>query len=228
MPYCTNCGTESSGKFCPNCGTPMNMGASASSGFPNASTNERTRSGVAHGSPYTSANERSRSGVSYGSPYSSPGGQSGVHIPAASDPKNYKLGWHKWLIYFVLWFAALVDISNGGIYLSLVQEFSQYVEFMPDYTPYVAAFGLLCIASIAMGVYCIYVRFQLAKFKKNAVKKLLILLGVTAAFNLVSSILLMNLGASADDVGAGSFVMSLVMMVINWRYYSSREELFVN
>lgn len=194
-PRCPRCGTEAKSKFCPNCGAPMGGTAGYSAG------------GGAGSVPSQSSND-----PVYRPPVSS-----------AASPNDYKLGWHKFLIYFGLWCAALLDIGNGAAAFQSASEFMRYDS------SYGTLFRLLGIAAVAAGIFIIYVRFQLAGFKRGAPLKLIIANGATLALNVINQLVLSSIfrSSSGEDMISG-IAGGLVFLIICWKYYSNRESLFVN
>lgn len=217
--YCPKCGTESDSNFCPGCGTPMNAAAGrgpASAPYP-GSTPPGYRSGASYGQP----------GTPYGQ--STPYGQYGAppYTPAApgADPNNYKLGWHKFLIYFALWASGLLSIFNGAVIIKTGAEFMGYSQ-LKSYGP---AYMFIGAAALAVGVFIIYVRFQLAGFKRGAPKKLLIAYAVTLVINLLSTVVVASMDLGSDiSSSVGSIAGSVVFLIICWKYYANRAALFVN
>ena len=180
--------------YCPKCGAESTGGSfCARCGAPLSGEVSST------GSVFVASNEQSQT-------------QTQLAVDPAADPSTYKLGWHKFLIYFSLWLSALINIGTAIMLL----QYSQY-------STYFAVLGLL---GLAIGIFAIYVRFQLAKFKKGAPKKLLALYIIDASIGIIA--LLINLGAGVYDNNSASLVVSIAMVFINWRYYSSREALFIN
>lgn len=211
-PRCPRCGTESDSKFCPNCGSAMSGGAGAQAQKPRC-----PRCGAE-----TSGRFCHKCGASLSGGAAGPAAGSGTRAPAA-DPSGYKLGWHKFLIYFALWCAGLMDIVNG---VSIFQSASQIMRYAGSYgTPLM----LLAAATIGVGVFIIYVRFQLARFKAGAPRKLLIAYGFTLGINVMSLLLESSLhfGLEGESV-ASSLAGGIVFLIICWKYYSNRQELFVN
>ena len=226
MPYCTNCGAESSGKFCPECGAPISTSQRTSSASSDTPNGERSKYGTSGYTKDPYGGERSQYGATPGytgkpngersktdtakKPYGTP---SQKQSRSSANPKNYKLGWHKFLIYFWIWVAALGSIVDG------IRCF-QWTQDLPLY-------GLIGLAEIAYGVFLIYVRFQLAKFKKDAPKKLIVSNGISCGIDLIVVIYIASLGGDVSTA-VSSMMLSLALVGLNWRYYSPREELFVN
>ena len=143
----------------------------------------------------------------------------------ASSPENYKLKWHKFLIYFAL-FASMVLCINGTQY----QERSEQVySLFPGLRTVDLVWGIVLLAICA---YMIYVRFQLAGFRINAPRKLstlyIVSLACTAVYLLAfSAVTHQSLGSFMGDIAASAF-SSILMLFINQNYYNKRLELFIN
>ena len=119
-----------------------------------------------------------------------------------TDPSNYSLKWHKWLINVMLWFWALVDAANSVLLMN-------------------SGFPLLGFLFAALAVFYIYTRFQLARYKRGAFEKLRICLicnCVIAGINLLSG----------SSNGSSQLVISIAWLIGNWRYYTNRKQLFIN
>lgn len=87
-------------------------------------------------------------------------------------------------------------------------------------------------AEVLLGLPILIVRFPLARFKKGAPKKLLAVLGLAILVNLgflfsravfTSSIVITTIAVPIFCICVGLPAISYY-----WRYYSSREELFIN
>ncbi len=181
MKVCTKCGKVSDSKFCPDCGSPMQEKA----------TTEQPRNSV-----QVSSDEKSQGGV-YVSEHIGEQGKGEV-----------KLGWHKWLVNFVFWLWAVMDVMNAA------------GNFMLG-----GAFILLGLVYVALAVGDIYIRFQIAGFKQGAIKKFQTFMYITIAVSVIDAISWTAMGGSINATG---IAMSLVWLTCNMRYYSSREHLFVN
>ena len=110
----------------------------------------------------------------------------------------YGMKWHKFLVNFSLW---------AGAVLNLIMGFACLAEGAPLY-------GLALIGAAA---YSIYVRFQLAKFKKNAYKHLLAAQLIVIAADLL--LMGVEFPALASNIAACG---------VNYYYYNKRKALFVN
>lgn len=161
----------------------------------------------------------------YGGQYGQYGAPQYTSAAPGADPNNYKLGWHKFLIYFALWASGLMSIVNGAVIVKTGAEFMGYDQ-LKSFGP---AYLFIGAAALAVGVFMIYVRFQLAKFKRGAPKKLLIAYAVTLAVNLLSMVVVASMDIGADiSSSAGSIGGSIVFLIICWKYYGNRAALFVN
>ena len=191
MAYCSNCGAKAEGKYCSVCGTPIEVEKHTSSSANN------------YKSPYV----MEISSKASGQPAYNPG----------ADVANYRMKWHKFMIYFLLWLGGICYILFGM--LGILSEIS-------------GLFSLVGIATIALGVYAIYVRFQLAKFKTDAPKKLFYFYYAGLGIGLLEFVCLMSLGLSIEDVFSGytplSWIWTILFLVCNKRYYGVRQDLFIH
>ena len=126
---------------------------------------------------------------------------------AVANPPDFPMKWHKFMIYVVLWANAALNAVEGAVLMSYAGQ-----------APVMAVLGIACIA---LAGWAVYVRFQLAGLRAGAPKKLLIFLVANAALSLLSA-----LGSGGGQ--AGSVAGVVANAIWNWRYYTSREELFVN
>jgi hypothetical protein len=148
--------------------------------------------------------------------------------------KPKPLKWHYFMINFSLWVGAILNFiqasifMNGSMYGNLKQRI--YTAF-PQLPLVDITYGL---AMIAVAVYMIYTRFQLAGFKKDAPNKLLSLFAVgiasgliyTVAFYMATGVSLMQ--GKTDYKILGHVIAAAVMLISNKMYYDKRKELFVN
>ncbi len=117
----------------------------------------------------------------------------------------FEMKWHKFLIYFALWASGVLNCMSGLGCFTLG-----------------SAGILLGILCVAMGVFAIYVRFQLAGFKAGAPSKLLILYGVNMAISLLSMII------SGDFSQVTGLITTGVTIYLTNVYYTKRASMFVN
>ena len=152
----------------------------------------------------------------------------------SENGKELGLKWHKFLIYFSLWLGAIgfwvssVVVATGLMYKDKKDAVYQVFPLM-QWLNVGYAFVL-----IFLGIYTIYVRYQLAGFVKDAPKKLLF---ITLASPVISLIYLLIMSMimnvpfvqiiTSSDV-LRDFSSALIFFMINKIYYNNRKELFVN
>ena len=141
--------------------------------------------------------------------------------------------WHKFLIYFSLWAGALINFFNGLQLLngSIYQgNADQVYSVFSGLKTVDMIFGIIYIA---IAIFMIYVRFQLAGFKRGAPGKLISLyviqLVALFAYTLVASVTIHIPWAEIFSSSIiPSLIVSIVMIFVNRYYYSKRAHLFVN
>ncbi len=153
--------------------------------------------------------------------------------PIKFDTPIYKLGWHKFLVNFSLWLAAITFLGNGIPYI-----FQNYYEMSGGSTEYVYYFFpslqvldvIYGILLVGLSAFTIYVRFQLAKFRQKAPLMLSYLYIAVIAVTSIYYILLFAIIDSQPDYIQliTNNAMSVAMLVINHIYYKKRAALFVN
>ena len=200
MAVCPKCGTQAGSTFCPNCGAPMN--------------------GEVRSSSEGGAGPVSGSG----------GRRTGMGAPGASVPQNYDLRGHKFLVNVLLWVIGLAYVACGVLSLWKSYVFTEMLASVPPEVRMRAFFE--GAAEVLLGLPILCVRFPLARFKKGAPKKLLAVLGLAILVNLgflfsravfTSSIVITTIAVPIFCICVG-----LPAIFYYWRYYSSREELFIN
>lgn len=214
MAQCPKCGNQTNSKFCPNCGTPI----PATPQCPKCGTQANSRFCPNCGTPMTSGEVRSTPNPT---PNPTPNYQyhyaqkpEGTSAAASgSDPSAYKLGWHKFLIYFLLWVTGVLNIAAGMTWFQLADYGMEYL--------------LIGAAEVILGIFVIYVRFPLAKFKRGAPQKLIIAYAATTVINVIVLMVELSLGVDIST-SVAPIAWGVVVIFYSWRYYSSREELFVN
>lgn len=219
MPICPKCGTSANSNFCPNCGTPM--GAPA----PREVSRNAAQSGTYSQPPQYQAPPAYRQEVSQKNPYpAQQNPQQAAYDP--SNPKNYKLKWHKFLVFFWLWFNGLICIVLGARAFSMLSNLQTYGIDMPLLNTAVIFEGL---GGIALGIFSFVVLVPLARYKKGAPKLLLILLTCFIVYNGIDLIFGLVLQSDSDTVYRifMNVVQNFAVLLGSHRYYSSREDLFV-
>lgn len=158
-------------------------------------------------------------------------GQSGMFV-------QYPMKWFKFLIYFSLFFGAVINIvfglnyvtggiyfvqSNGDVTADLIYElFGNGLKALD------VIFGLLMVA---VGVFGIYTRFRLSKYKRNGPLCVYILYGVSPVLTLIYNIGVGVITGLSDSVSVSSFTsiaVAVALIFANYKYFTKRKELFVN
>lgn len=155
-----------------------------------------------------------------------------------------KMNWHTALIYFILWLMAFVNLMNGllsvfGIQFGPTAEGGMGVALhvYPSMT-YPQIFILDGVFALAMCLYTVFVRFQLAGFKRRAPLYLTILFVLNIAESVAYAALLCALvpemvaasKANGTDVVMNTIVnggVSAIVAILTWVYYSRRRDMFV-
>lgn len=130
-----------------------------------------------------------------------------------------EMRWHKFLTNFGLWAGAVLNLSSAGRYFAA--------------TEVAGIFGVCGALLVALAVYCIVVRFALARFKAGAPKKLVILNICAGASGIVLTAIIsagtgLPMSALFDSSSIGSTVAGFAMAVYNSKYYAQRADMFVD
>lgn len=149
------------------------------------------------------------------------------------DDYSDKLKWHKFVIYFALWAGAVLNVINGVRMLTgsaYGNDTDAVYNAFESLQPIDVLYGLLMVA---LGVYQIYVRFQLAGFRSGAPGKLSAMYLISLALGIlylliVSGVTGIKLGDFMNAKLIISFIESIVFLFINKAYYGKRSHLFVN
>lgn len=154
-----------------------------------------------------------------------------------------KMNWHVALIYFILWLMAFMDLFNGLVGVFGVQAaptadggIGFALHTYPDMT-HPQIFILDGVFLLLMSMYAVFVRFQLAGFKRRAPVYLMILfllnvaesIAFTAAlYALVPDMVAANIERGSNPLisTAVNATVSLVTAGLTWIYYQRRKELF--
>ncbi len=141
--------------------------------------------------------------------------------------------WHKFLIYFSLWAGALFTFLSGVSYLTGRQYDGNADQVYSVFSGLKTVDMIFGIIYIAIAIFMIYVRFQLAGFKRGAPGKLISLyviqLVAIFAYTLVVSVTIHIPWSEIFNFSIiPSLIVSIVMIFVNRYYYSKRAHLFVN
>jgi len=121
---------------------------------------------------------------------------------------DYGMKWHYFLIWFLLFFSAIINIVDG-------------ISCM-EYAGQVGGAAFFGISEIALGIFLIFVRFQLSGFKVNAVNYF------TAAQVFVIIMSVLSAAVLGMEMNVSDIASNIGMIVITRAYYAKRAELFVN
>lgn len=142
--------------------------------------------------------------------------------------------WFKFLIYFSLFAAAVLNAING-INLLTGSIYDGYAELVYEvYDGLQLIDTVVGLLSFALAAFCVYTRYRLAGFYQNGPKTLTYLYIFNIVINLVYLIGLTSIVGSEilESSDYSSFVSgiatSIVYIFINKSYFSKREYLFIN
>ena len=201
--------------FCSSCGTQLPDGTQF---CPNC------------GAPLNAQQPPQAPNFNQQNPYGNP-----PQAPLGVAPLGMK--WFKFLIYFLLFAVAIVNVIGGvnaitgANYTVEGENVSALVyEVYSGLQTVDMIYGVACIA---LGIYQIYTRFQLAKYKANAPKLLLGMYVANAV--IVAFYSFAVIGIVPTDVvshselmgqGIGSIIGAGVMLWLNKIYFDKRSHLF--
>jgi len=126
---------------------------------------------------------------------------------------------HKFMIWFAMWAYALMAVIAGARDIMFAYDNRAHFEAL------VIIMGVLLIA---LGAFIVKVRFDLAAFRRNAPKELLIVCVAAAAIMAILHFLLTLYG---DDDNSHRLSYALIFAcwgIALYRYYNARSDLFVN
>ena len=142
--------------------------------------------------------------------------------PATMPPNSHPMKWHKFLIYFQLFVAAILNALNG------VQYFAGLFSDPDGFGPWSAVYIFYGVAYVVTAVLAIYVRFRLAGFRQNGPKVYMIFLGVNVALQVLNLINAFGTDIYSLSSAVSSLLTIAIMMILTNIYYKKRAELFVN
>lgn len=157
---------------------------------------------------------------------------------ANQDYNGFPMKWYKFLIYFLLFASGILNIISGIMAMTGAQHgglASMVYAVFGALKPIDVIFGL---CAIGLGIYAIYVRFELAKLKRGAPKKLMMIYVFNCVINLVYAIAAIiiissnpysgNAATSISPSIIGTIIGAVVMIIVNKVYFDKRASLFVN
>ncbi len=156
--------------------------------------------------------------------------------PCPGYAGGYPMAWFKFLIYFMLFANAAINIFTavtyltGSIYLGedmTMSDVEALYMFYPTAKMIDVIYGVLLIA---LAAYAIFTRFQLSGFKRRGPFLFILMYVLNLVIGLLYSISIMfTLEAGLLDFISlvPSIITSVVMIFVNVVYFRKREELFV-
>ncbi|MBE7054440.1 MAG: zinc ribbon domain-containing protein [Ruminococcaceae bacterium] len=231
--FCSKCGSniEQGAAFCSGCGAPV-----ARSNM--QQQNEQTSYGYQQygQQQYTQPNVQQPQQQQYAQQQYVQQSQQQQYAQQqyTQQPYAQPMGWFKFLIYFALFFGAVLNVANGAMMIA-------GAHYSGDADAVYRAFDglkeldiIMGILSIVLAVYGIYTRVRLAGFYKNGPSTILTMYSLSVLVNLIyyiglTSILPDRVISMSDiDLSASlSMLASAIMMFINKSYFDKRKHLFV-
>ena len=246
--FCPKCGTKADDNqlFCASCGTPLQAAQPTFQPFydPNATQ-------VPQGQPYVQNAYQAPQGQPYmQNTYQAPQGQPYMQNMYQPNQGQYYNGepempmnWFKFVIFFQLFAAAVLNVVNALALFSEIDELETYRGAFSAMNTYIdncsTANTIMAIIFIVLSVYAIFTRFQLAGYKKIGPTLYLSYLGIVAAANLLYIISIMSFADALFDSMGGQFgmtevssyitqiIMNVVLLIGNIIYFKKRKALFV-
>ena len=140
-----------------------------------------------------------------------------VHEPVQPA---HPMKWHKFLIYFQLFLAALISLYNAVVCFRLV--------FLDASGLWDAVYAVSGVISVVLAVLALYVRFRLAGFRKNGPKMYILFLGINCVFQVLNLLISFGSDLNTGSSAIGSLLTCVLMLVLTNIYYKKRADLFVN
>ncbi len=168
-----------------------------------------------------------------------PASETNIRPDSVQSSDTYSMKWYHFLIYFALWAGAILNSISGFVYLS-GYLYGEYADIVYDMFPSLYLLDQIAgVCFIALGVFALYVRRALRKFKAAA-PSLLTALYVT---NIICSVLypiliawildiefakLLEGNANMPSTLLPSIITSFILTIANYIYFKKREDLFIN
>ena len=200
--------------ICPSCGTPCQDGQNF---CPNCGAKLSGALPVQHDSP------------------PDPYGQWIYQMPEYGMGPGQNMAWFKFIIYFQLFASAVISLITGFMVLTGAHYGSDgEAEFVyalfPGMSPVDKVYGVVLIA---LAVFAIVIRMQLAKFQAKGPKNYMAFLLANAVLSLVYVIAAaIALGEFAGELDYSTYIVqtiwSAVLLIANYTYFKKRAGLFVN
>ena len=156
--------------------------------------------------------------------------------PCPGYAGDYPMAWFKFLIYFMLFANAAINIFTavtyltGSVYLGedmTMSDVEALYMFYPTAKMIDVIYGVLLIA---LAAYAIFTRFQLSGFKRRGPFLFILMYVLNLVIGLLYGISIMftfETGLLGFISFVPSIITSVVMIFVNVVYFRKREELFV-
>ncbi len=156
--------------------------------------------------------------------------------PCPGYAGDYPMAWFKFLIYFMLFANAAINIFTavtyltGSVYLGedmTMSDVEALYMFYPTAKMIDVIYGVLLIA---LAAYAIFTRFQLSGFKRRGPFLFILMYVLNLVIGLLHGISIMftfETGLLGFISFVPSIITSVVMIFVNVVYFRKREELFV-
>lgn len=211
--YCSKCGAPlpDGSNFCTRCGTATNLAAQNTAAPPSPAE-------PAESQRFSNLVERPTE-----NPYA-------AYRPQAPQGPAFPMKWFKFTIYFQLFANVVLNLFNA---LSSLLGLAYGTDAEMVYRTYPGIHtldmltGILCLA---LAVFALVTRFQLAKFKKRGPLMLCIFLAcnlVAELFYMVAASIVTGI-SFLNPTSISSAVTLIVLILCNHTYYNKRRELFTN
>ena len=219
--FCPNCGTQlpDGSTSCPSCGATIGVPAQEAPVTPEP---EPTTPPIPGAPPVPGATQY-ESNASYPVP-----------VGAVAAPP---MKWYKFVIWVQLFLSALSLAGTGVMLLTGAQYMTEYGNAKDLVYTFYAGLQVVdivfAVVFIALAVFAIVVRMNLAKFKRGATNQYLAFLGgniVAQILYLVALAIVTQVGPleALDSSTVIQLVSSVVMIVLSKIYFDRRAHLFTN
>ncbi|MBQ2862611.1 MAG: zinc ribbon domain-containing protein [Clostridia bacterium] len=217
--FCSKCGEKinDGSVFCSECGerviTADDTGLEKENAAPTGTVAENT---AADGVTDQAGGYSYQGGQEFALPHSQD------FAPVIDKPMK----WYKFLIYFALWAGGILNILNGWLSYFGANTQDHILNYMS-----VGARSLFSVLMILLGVFSIYVRYQLAGFKSRGPVLLIASYIVSFVYTAASYLVVLtryNLKFStvSGDL-LGTAFTTVIYVVCNYVYFKKRKHLFI-
>ncbi len=162
------------------------------------------------------------------------GGQQQFNKPMYPGLAGHNMGWFQFIIWFQLFASALSMFTTGLQALTGAHYGVDYAELVYDTYDGLKTldvfYGIVCFG---LAGFALYTRFRLSGFKQNGPKCYYILNIAAVVVSIIYIILASSVtGIDVGELVVGSYIttcfVSIVMLIINYVYFSNRKHMFVN